>query len=69
MTVKLNLKNIKDKLKDNSLDLSLCELKEVPVREIVSNKSLCTNFYIDKTNFVINLISSKYGQLQDHYKV
>lgn len=37
MTVKLNLKNIKDKLKDNSLDLSLCELKEVPVREIVSN--------------------------------
>ncbi|EFN79052.1 Leucine-rich repeat-containing protein 59 [Harpegnathos saltator] len=51
MTVKLNLKNIKDKLKDNNLDLSLCDLKEVPVREIASvkkarNVNLSTNLLV-----------------------
>lgn len=28
--------NVKDKVDDNVCDLSLCELKEVPVKEIVS---------------------------------
>ncbi|KAG7211159.1 hypothetical protein KM043_010483 [Ampulex compressa] len=32
----MNLKSVKDRLKDETLDLSLCDLKEVPVREIVS---------------------------------
>ncbi|XP_014474281.1 PREDICTED: leucine-rich repeat-containing protein 59 [Dinoponera quadriceps] len=53
MTVKLNLKNIKDKLKDNSLDLSLCELKEVPVREIASvRKATDVNL---STNLLVSL--------------
>jgi len=39
MTVQLKLKDIKDKLKDDTLDLSLYELEEVPVREIVSDSS------------------------------
>lgn len=30
--------NVKDKVDDNVCDLSLCELKEVPVKEIVSEK-------------------------------
>lgn len=36
MTIKLKLKDVKDKLKEDTLDLSLCDLEEVPVREIVS---------------------------------
>lgn len=32
---KLNIKNIKDKLDEDNLDLSICDLKEVPVKEIV----------------------------------
>lgn len=31
--------NVKDKLEDNVLDLSLCEITEVPVKDIVSAKS------------------------------
>lgn len=31
--------NVKDKLEDNILDLSLCEITEVPVKDIVSGKS------------------------------
>lgn len=49
MAAKLNLKNVKDKLKDDTLDLSFCELKEVPVREIVSENlfsiSPLTNYF------------------------
>lgn len=45
MTVKLKLKDVKDKLKDDSLDLSLCDLEEVPVREIVSD---FPSFYIKR---------------------
>lgn len=28
--------NVKDKLQDETLDLSLCDMEEVPVKEIVS---------------------------------
>ncbi|XP_029671206.1 leucine-rich repeat-containing protein 59 [Formica exsecta] len=58
MTVKLKLKDVKDKLKDDTLDLSLCELEEVPVREIASlrkatNVNLSTNILISlPTTFV-----------------
>ena len=31
--------NVKDKLQDETLDLSLCDLEEVPVRDIVSKHS------------------------------
>jgi len=43
MTVKLKLKDVKDKLREDTLDLSLCDLEEVPVREIVS--FLCFSFF------------------------
>lgn len=51
MTVKLKLKDVKDKLKDDTLDLSLCDLEEVPVREIASlrkatNVNLSTNLLV-----------------------
>ena len=36
MSGKMTVKDIKDKLDDDTLDLSLCDLEEVPVREIVS---------------------------------
>ena len=58
MTVKLKLKDVKDKLKDDTLDLSLCELEEVPVREIASlrkatNVNLSTNLLVSlPTTFV-----------------
>lgn len=58
MTVKLKLKDVKDKLKDDSLDLSLCDLEEVPVREIASvrkatNVNLSTNLLVSlPTTFV-----------------
>lgn len=29
--------NLKDKINDNEMDLSLCNLSEVPVRELVSS--------------------------------
>lgn len=37
MSGKLTAKDIKDKLEDDTLDLSLCDLEEVPVKEIVSS--------------------------------
>lgn len=37
MSGKLTVKDIKDKLDDDTLDLSLCDLEEVPVKEIVRN--------------------------------
>ncbi|KYQ52162.1 Leucine-rich repeat-containing protein 59 [Trachymyrmex zeteki] len=51
MTIKLKLKDVKDKLKEDTLDLSLCDLEEVPVREIASlrkatNVNLSTNLLI-----------------------
>jgi hypothetical protein len=33
---KLNLKDIKERITDDSLDLSVCSLEAVPVKEIVS---------------------------------
>ena len=36
MTRKLSKEELKDKLEDNELDLSLCNLVKVPVRELVS---------------------------------
>lgn len=30
--------NLKDKMSDNEMDLSLCNLSEVPVRELVSSR-------------------------------
>lgn len=32
----MKLKNIGNRIKDDNLDLSLCDLEEVPVEEIVS---------------------------------
>ena len=34
----MNLKSVKNRLKDETLDLSLCDLKEVPVRDIAAVK-------------------------------
>lgn len=33
---KANKVNVKEKVEDNACDLSLCELREIPVKEIVS---------------------------------
>ncbi|KYN36567.1 Leucine-rich repeat-containing protein 59 [Trachymyrmex septentrionalis] len=51
MTIKLKLKDVKDKLREDTLDLSLCDLEEVPVREIASvrkatNVNLSTNLLV-----------------------
>lgn len=40
----MKLKNIGNRLKDDNLDLSLCDLEEVPVEQIVSDNVSC-NFY------------------------
>lgn len=32
----MSAKEVRDKLDDDTLDLSLCDLEEVPVKEIVS---------------------------------
>ncbi|XP_076623673.1 uncharacterized protein LOC143343055 [Colletes latitarsis] len=58
--MKLNLKNIKDRLKDETLDLSLCDLKEVPVREIAVVKKathldLSNNLLVSLPNTFVNL--------------
>lgn len=46
MTVKLKLKDVKDKLREDTLDLSLCDLEEVPVREIVSLYFVVSLFFL-----------------------
>lgn len=69
MTIKLKLKDVKDKLKDETLDLSLCELEEVPVREIVSDFSVlyrkkkihvCGNFLILTLHHVSGISQKSY---------
>ncbi|RLU26824.1 hypothetical protein DMN91_000621 [Ooceraea biroi] len=57
MTVKLKLKDVKDKLKDDCLDLSLCDLEEVPVREIASLRK-ATNVNLS-TNLLVSLPISR----------
>lgn len=42
----MNLKKVKSRLKDEKLDLSLCDLKEVPIREIVRSKTYTYIFYL-----------------------
>lgn len=56
----MNLKSIKDRLKDEKLDLSLCELKEVPVREIAAVKKathldLSNNLLVSLPNTFVSL--------------
>ncbi|XP_033331110.1 leucine-rich repeat-containing protein 59 [Megalopta genalis] len=56
----MNLRNIKDKLKDETLDLSLCDLKEVPVREIATVKKathldLSNNLLVSLPNTFVTL--------------
>lgn len=58
--MKSNLKNIKDRLKDETLDLSLCDLKEVPVREIAAVKKathldLSNNLLVSLPNTFVSL--------------
>ena len=43
MTRKLSKEEIKKKLDGEELDLSLCSLTKVPVREIVSNSRFLSN--------------------------
>lgn len=47
MTKKEKVKiNVKERLDDNTLDLSLSELTEVPVKEIVSPPTLLTGLFL-----------------------
>ncbi|XP_053971998.1 leucine-rich repeat-containing protein 59 [Hylaeus volcanicus] len=60
MKMKSNSKNIKDRLKDETLDLSLCDLKEVPVREIAAVKKathldLSNNLLVSLPNTFVSL--------------
>ncbi|XP_043527354.1 leucine-rich repeat-containing protein 59-like isoform X1 [Frieseomelitta varia] len=56
----MNLKKVKNRLKDKKLDLSLCDLKEVPVREIATIKKatdldLSNNLLTSLPNTFVNL--------------
>lgn len=51
--------NLKDKINGNEVDLSLCNLTEVPVRELVSYSS-CLGFSIYNLTLTFNLC---YAQL------
>ncbi|XP_076286979.1 leucine-rich repeat-containing protein 59 [Lasioglossum baleicum] len=56
----MNLRNVKDRLKDETLDLSLCDLKEVPVREIATVKKathldLSNNLLVSLPNTFVSL--------------
>lgn len=54
----MNLKKVKSRLKDEKLDLSLCDLKEVPIREIVRSKTYTYIFYLiwQMSDKLLNLI-------------
>ena len=67
---KMSKMNVKDKLQDETLDLSLCDLEEVPVREIVSSTKFFFLFIFissSKINLVKLLKNLKY--LKNKFKV
>lgn len=45
--------NLKDKISGNEVDLSLCNLTEVPVRELVSYSAASKQFYTHRYSAVV----------------
>lgn len=54
MSGKLTAKEIKDKLDNDTLDLSLCDLDEVPVKEIVIKIFCFWLLILGKIQFFLN---------------
>ncbi|XP_060833008.1 leucine-rich repeat-containing protein 59 isoform X2 [Bombus pascuorum] len=57
----MNLKKVKSRLKDEKLDLSLCDLKEVPIREIATIKKAT---HLDLSNNLLTSLSSTFVDLK-----
>lgn len=62
----MNLKNVKDRLKDETLDLSLCDLKEVPVREIATIKKAT---HLDLSNNLLTSLPNNFVNLKQIVKL
>ncbi|XP_076649528.1 leucine-rich repeat-containing protein 59 [Halictus rubicundus] len=62
----MNLRNVKDRLKDETLDLSLCDLKEVPVREIATIKKAT---HLDLSNNLLVSLPSTFVSLKQITKL
>lgn len=62
----MNLKNVKNRLKDETLDLSLCDLKEVPVREIATIKKAT---HLDLSNNLLTSLPSTFVGLKQIVKL
>ncbi|XP_076760609.1 leucine-rich repeat-containing protein 59 [Xylocopa sonorina] len=62
----MNLKSVKDRLKDETLDLSLCDLKEVPVREIATIKKAT---HLDLSNNLLTSLPSTFVDLKQIVKL
>lgn len=62
----MNLKNVKDRLKDETLDLSLCDLKEVPVREIATIKKAT---HLDLSNNLLTSLPNNFINLKQIVKL
>ncbi|CAK9798293.1 Leucine-rich repeat-containing protein 59 [Anthophora quadrimaculata] len=62
----MNLKSVKDRLKDDTLDLSLCDLKEVPVREIETIKKAA---HLDLSSNLLTSLPSNFVDLKQIVKL
>ncbi|OAD59582.1 Leucine-rich repeat-containing protein 59 [Eufriesea mexicana] len=62
----MNLKNVKNRLKDETLDLSLCELREVPIREIVAIKKAT---HLDLSNNLLTSLPSTFIDIKQIVKL
>ena len=62
----MNLKSVKDRLKDETLDLSLCDLKEVPVREITTIKKAT---HLDLSNNLLTSLPTNFVNLKQIVKL
>ncbi|XP_034173053.1 leucine-rich repeat-containing protein 59 [Osmia lignaria lignaria] len=62
----MNLKSVKDRLKDETLDLSLCDLKEVPVREITTIKKAT---HLDLSNNLLTSLPTNFINLKQIVKL
>lgn len=66
MPAKMNLKNVKGRLKDETLDLSLCDLEEVPVREIAAVRKAS---YLDLSNNLLVSLPTTFVTLKQVVKL
>ncbi|KZC04709.1 Leucine-rich repeat-containing protein 59 [Dufourea novaeangliae] len=62
----MNLKSLKNKLKDDTLDLSLCDLKEVPVKEI---ETVMKATHLDLSNNLLVSLPSTFVSLKQIIKL